>query len=223
MRPRAALPGFPALESLHVDCSVSAVSGLMKVHTSSSSVTDALLLQLAGQSPKLRALDLTGSLVTPAGLRQLAAAHAACRAAAAAAAGPGLVSRPNAGSGDAARGAGGGSGGGSASAAATGGQSAGALTSAALVGDTAAAAGGLHLRDLQINGSALATDEGLAAIGQCCCDTLEQLVVRGAGSKLGDEGLRGLKGCRQLSTLDITGSSVTEAGEAKCGPACCQN
>jgi hypothetical protein len=71
------------------------------------------------------------------------------------------------------------------------------------------------LQDLQIDGSALATDDGLVAVGQCCYTTLEQLVARGAGRNLGDEGLRGLKACTQLSTLNITGSSVTEAGEVE--------
>lgn len=208
MRSRAVLPGFPALEELHVDCNMSTLTNRMKVYSGTSNVNDALLLQLAGQSTKLRVLNLSGAPVTPAGLRQLAAAHAACRSAAAATAASG--------SGAAAVAAG-------AAASHAGPGSPTTAPPAGSAGPAAAAAdGALRVHDLQIDGSALATDEGLVAIGQCCCDTLEQLVVRGAGRKLGDEGLRGLQACRHLSTLSITGSSVTEAGEcaALCSCAC---
>lgn len=184
-------------------------AGSMARHLGGSYVDNTLLLQLVGKSVRLQALDLSGCSVTPSGLLELAAAHAACRGvdadAATGGAGPGATG----GSGDAA-------------AAAQRNTESTVVPAAAADDDgadaqqlaaAAAVQGALHIRDLQLDGSALASDEGLVAVGQCCCETLEQLVVRNAGRKLGDEGIRGLKGCTHLSTLDITGCSVTEEGK----------
>lgn len=201
VRDPASLPGFPHLESLHIAAALTAAnSSRMKLLAGKSYVDDALLLQLAGKSCHLHILDLSGCSVTPTGLRQLAAAHAACRAAmapesaAAATAATSLTTGGNSSSPTAA--------------AAAGGAAGDAVSAGA-----AAAEGGLQVRDLQLNGSALACDEGLLAVGECCYETLEQLVVRNAGAWLCDEGLRGLSGCSKLSALDITGCSVTEQGE----------
>lgn len=156
-------------------------------------MTDPVLLALAGKSLRLETLDLSGSLVTPDGLRQLAAAHAAGRPAAAAAATAGTA-------------------GASAAGLAAAGEAAAAPASApAVVAGAAGAA--LRVRDLQLDGSGLACDAGLVAVGECCCDSLEQLVVRNAGARLGDEGIRGLRACTKLAALDVAACSVTEEGE----------
>jgi hypothetical protein len=72
--------------------------------------------------------------------------------------------------------------------------------------------GALRLQRLQLNMSQCACDDGLDAVAAACCDTLEQLVVRSAGPALGDEGVSALSMCSRLSSLDISGSSVTGAG-----------
>ena len=216
VRDEAALPGWCCLESLHVDCAMMApLSGSMKLHPGSSYVNDTVLLQLAGKACKLEVLDLSGTGVTPAGLRQLAAALAACR----------LLQAPEGGTltaagGFAATGQLGAlaatAGVEEAAAAAAGGGGGDAQAVQPVVAGTAAgdgAEGGLRVKDLRLDSSRLACDEGLLAVGQCCSDTLEQFIVRSAGSRLGDEGIRGLRGCLKLSTLDITGCSVTEQGE----------
>lgn len=196
IRSAASLPGFPALESLHIGCDLSAPhNGRIALRAGSSYVNDAVLLALAGKSLRLATLDLTGCLVTPDGLRQLAAAHAAARPAAPAAAGA-AAGAPAAGQ-QAAAGA---------AAAAAG--AAGQAPSAA--GAPGAAA--LRVRDLQLDGSGLACDAGLVAVGECCCDNLEQLVVRNAGARVGDEGIRGLRACMKLAALDVAACSVTEEG-----------
>lgn len=205
VRAPALLPGWPALESLHMDAALSASNaGSMLRQLGRSYVDNTLLLQLVGKSIMLHALDLSGCSVGPAGLLELAAAHAACRAAA----GPGAAG----GCGNSAAAAQ--HGGGVPSAGAPAAAAGSSAAAGAAPPSTAAEHGALRVRDLQLDGSGLATDEGLIAVGQCCCDTLEQLVVRNAGRKLGDAGLRGLKGCTRLSTLDITGCSVTEKGRS---------
>ena len=206
VRAPASLPGWPALESLHVDAAPSAghSSSIGRCLLGYSCVDNTLLLQLAGKSVGLQALDLSGCSVGPAGLLALAAAHAAGRTEGASG-GRGVTS----------------AGGVVAAAAERSAHNADATAAAAADGAaqasaTAVAHGALRVRDLQLDSSALATDEGLIAVGQCCCDTLEQLVVRNTGSKLGDAGIRGLKGCTRLSSLDITGCSVTEQGRENC-------
>jgi hypothetical protein len=219
VRDPANLTGFPALESLHIGCALSApLSGNMKLRAGTSYVNNTVLLQLAGKSWRLHALDLSGSLVTPDGLRQLAAAHAACRPAA-------VLAAPALADADAAGPAAGG-------AAGAGDLGAGGDAAVGVAEDAAreqqqqeeeetapmpaGALGALHVQDLQLDGSALACDDGLIAVGQCCSDTLEQLVVRNAGGRLGDEGICSLRGCLKLSTLDIAGCSVTEEGKGIC-------
>lgn len=192
VRNQAALPGFPALEGLFVDCAQTS-SVKMNLQTGTSYVTDTVLLQLASKSPRLEILDLSGTHVTPDGLFNLARALAACRPATAAAVRAAEAAR-------------------SAAATLNGGV---APLQAALVAAAAMLTlprGALHVKDLRLDGSSLACDDGLWAVGKCCSDTLEQLVVRNARSRLGDHGIRELSGCSRLAALDITGCSVTEAG-----------
>lgn len=229
VRDPASLPGFPALESLHVGCALSApLSGKMALHAGTSYVNNTVLLQLAGKSPKLHALDLSGCLVNADGLRELAAAHAACRPAAdastAAPVGTDAADADTAADDDA-------------DPASDSDSDAGSVgnnrvaraanfTDGMTPEELAALArydamcltrrGALRLRDLQLDGSALARDAGLVAVADCCSETLEQLVVRNAGARLGDDGISSLGRCKKLSTLDIAGCSVTEEGKKSC-------
>lgn len=80
-------------------------------------------------------------------------------------------------------------------------------------GDEQCLPGSLPLERLYIDRCRhLACDEGLRLIGRLAGASLQDLVVRNAGATVGDEGLRALAGCTGLTTLDITSSSVTEAG-----------
>lgn len=195
-----ALPGWPALRVLHVGAHVGAKSifaggGAL----GASSVTDASLLQLAGRSPHLEELDLTGTKVTHDGLVGLATALAAAapRDARAAAAAPAAAAAAAAAGGGAAP---------AGPAAAAAGEEPEARAMAAI----AAARGALRLKRAQLNLSALAGDDGVTVVAQLCSDSLEQLVVR--STALGDVGVRALAGCARLHALDIRGSSVTEQG-----------
>jgi hypothetical protein len=186
-RNAASLPGFPLLHTLHIGCAMLQLpSGLLR--SGSSDITDVCLLNIAGKSPNLTDLDISGAHVTRQGLMELAAALAQ----------------------------------------AGGSSSSSALTStapAAAGGDAAGAEaeeqqcmpGSLPLQRLYINRcSKLACDEGLVLIGQLAGASLQELVVRNAGATVGDEGIRALVGCTGLTTLDITSSSVTEAGATRC-------
>jgi hypothetical protein len=189
-RNAASLPGFPHLHTLHIGCAMLQLpSGLLRSGT--SYITDAVLLNLAGKSPNLTDLDISGAHVSRQGLMELAAALAG----------------------------------------AAGGSSTSTTTSAAPASSAAAASaaadgeaeeeeqvlqGSLPLQRLYINRcNKLACDEGLILIGQLAGASLQELVVRNAGATVGDEGLRGLVGCTGLTSLDITSSSVTEAGETR--------
>jgi hypothetical protein len=190
-RNAAALPGFPHLHTLHIGCAMLQLpSGLLRSGT--SYITDASLLNMAGKSPKLEDLDISGAHVTRDGLIALATAVAAASSsneAGVAAAGHASAVDPAA---------------------------AAAAAAAAAEGEEereAYIAGSLPLQRLYINRcSKLACDEGLQLIGQLTSGNLQELVVRNAGATVGDDGLRGLVGCTGLTTLDITSSSVTEAG-----------
>jgi hypothetical protein len=182
-RNAANLPGFPHLHTLHIGCAMLQLpSGLLRSGT--SYVTDACLLNMAGKSPNLADLDISGAHVSLQGLAALATALAAA-------------------------------GGGSSSAASPPASSAAAAAAADEAEEgVASLPGSLPLKRLYINRSSkLACDEGLQLIGQLAGSSLQELVVRNAGATVGDEGLRGLLGCTNLTTLDITSSSVTEAGE----------
>lgn len=71
----------------------------------------------------------------------------------------------------------------------------------------------LQLTRLQVSRArALASDAGMAAAAQLCAGTLQELVVAHGGGALSDAGLAALVGCDRLTALDITGSSVTDEG-----------
>ena len=71
----------------------------------------------------------------------------------------------------------------------------------------------LQLTRLQVSRArALASDAGMAAAAQLCAGTLQELVVAHGGGALSDAGLAALVGCDRLTALDIPGSSVTEVG-----------
>lgn len=170
-------------------------SGLLRM--GSSHVTDACLLHLAGKSPNLTDLDVSGAHVSMDGLTALAAALAAASGSAGASAEAAAIAAA---------------------------LNDGAATAAAAtqeVPDIAAgsaaavpAASRLPLKRLYISQcKRLASDEGLVLIGQLACNSLRELVVRNAAAAVGDEGVRGLSGCLKLASLDVTSSSVTEAGE----------
>jgi hypothetical protein len=181
------LPGFPHLHTLHIGCAMLQLpSGLLRSGT--SYITDACLLNIAGKSPNLTDLDISGAHVSRQGLLELAAALAEV-------------------------------GGSSSSSVAT--SAAPAASAAAADGEAEeeqrGLPGSLPLQRLYINRcNKLACDEGLILIGQLAGGSLQELVVRNAGASVGDEGLRGLVGCTGLTALDITSSSVTEAGETHC-------
>jgi hypothetical protein len=159
-------------------------SGLLRSGT--SYITDVVLLNLAGKSPKLTDLDISGAHVSRQGLMELAAALAAA--------------------------------GGSRSSSET--LAAPAAAAAAADGEAEEESGplpgSLPLQRLYINRcNKLACDEGLILLGQLAGSSLQELVVRNAGATVGDEGLRGLVGCTGLTALDVTSSSVTEAGKTR--------
>jgi hypothetical protein len=207
-RGSAVLPGWPQLRSLHLGAHVSQSPGglTMRLQVGASTVSDAVLMAVASRSPLLEELDLTASRVTPVGLSALASALAAARPRAPAQ----RSSSPAAPAADAAAAR-------SVQDDDDDAQDEAAPGAADAPVVPAGAVGGLRLKRLQLNlCKALACDEGLVTVGRVCCDTLEQLVVRSAGPALGDEGVRGLRACTRLESLDIKGSSVTGAGAYVC-------
>uniref|UniRef100_A0A383W243 Uncharacterized protein n=1 Tax=Tetradesmus obliquus TaxID=3088 RepID=A0A383W243_TETOB len=190
-RNAASLPGFPHLHTLHIGCAMLQLpSGLLRSGT--SYVTDACLLSMAGKSPNLEDMDISGAHVSQQGLTALAVALWA--------AGGGSSSKVDAPDP-------------SPSSAAAAAAATAAAGDAADQPEEAKVRGCLPLKRLYINRcSKLACDEGLILIGQLAAGSLQELVVRNAGATVGDDGLRGLLGCSSLTTLDITSSSVTEEG-----------
>eukprot|EP00775_Hariotina_reticulata_P009953 gene9953-10108_t len=223
VRHAAKLTGFPKLHTLHIGCAMLQLpSGLLR--RGSSDINDQTLLQLAGKSCLLKDLDISGSHVTTAGFMALAESLAKCSAEKAASARSALATTqaPK---------------GGNIAAKVEAIALHNSLLTAAgrapqTTADGVASADGeselvavsgqpsavsvdraLKLQRLYISHcEGLARDDGLMLIGQLCGPCLQELVVRNAGASIGDVGVRGLACCLNLTSLDITSSSVTEQG-----------
>ncbi|KAF8068240.1 SPP1 [Scenedesmus sp. PABB004] len=200
VRSAAALPGFPRLHTLHVGAAMLQLpSGLLRM--GSSNVGDDVLLWLASKSPGLADLDLSGTNVTVNGLAGLAAELAALKPAPAPAPAPAPV--PAAAAAEEA----------AAPRAAEGGAAGGGGAEGAEGAAAAALPSGLALTRVHLSRArGLADDAGLVLLGQLTGDSLVELVLRNAGAAVSDAGLRALRGCGRLTSLDLTSSSVTEAG-----------